>query len=194
VEALSPSSGGGLSLLCVITSSTSAGCGCRADVPVQVHTGYWGDFRQQDAKLMFSFAPRRPDVRFDMLHLSVPMVRDAILMGKTLPNVTLNMAWCAIVSQTMTTDALDEMIDLVPPTRSPPSRRLPRCRAEGCTVTWSWLVKSSRRCCRAHRAGDFRSAVRTASGQAVAARQSVDHLQAWTAQVGWVSCPTSRRS
>jgi uncharacterized protein len=85
-----------------------------ADVPVQVHTGYWRDFRELDPKLMFSFALRRRDVRFDMLHLGMPMIQDAILMGKTLPNVTLNMAWCAIVSQEATARALNDMIDQVP--------------------------------------------------------------------------------
>lgn len=85
-----------------------------ADVPVAVHTGYWGDFRQLDPKLMFSFAPRRPDVRFDMFHLGMPMVRDAALMGKNLANVTLNLCWCAVISQIQTKRMLDEIIDLVP--------------------------------------------------------------------------------
>jgi len=85
-----------------------------ADVPVAVHTGYWGDFRQLDPKLMFSFAPRRPDVRFDMFHLGMPMVRDAALMGKSLPNVTLNLCWCAVISQIQTKRMLDEIVDLVP--------------------------------------------------------------------------------
>ena len=85
-----------------------------ADVPVAVHTGYWGDFRELDPKHMFSFAVRRRDVRFDMFHLGMPMIRDAILIGKTLPNVTLNLTWCPIISQVQTVRALDEIIDLVP--------------------------------------------------------------------------------
>jgi len=85
-----------------------------ADVPVAVHTGYWGDFRDLDPKHMLSFAMRRQDVRFDMFHLGMPMVRDAILIGKTLPNVTLNLTWCPIISQAQTVQALDEMIDMVP--------------------------------------------------------------------------------
>jgi predicted TIM-barrel fold metal-dependent hydrolase len=85
-----------------------------ADLPVAVHTGYWGDFRELDPKHMFSFAARRNDVRFDMFHLGMPMVRDAVLMGKTLPNVSLNLTWCPIISQTQTASALAEIIDLVP--------------------------------------------------------------------------------
>ena len=85
-----------------------------ADIPVAVHTGYWGDFRELDPKFMFSFADRRRDVRFDMFHLGMPMVRDAALIGKVLPNVTLNLTWCPIISQLQTTRMLGEIIDLVP--------------------------------------------------------------------------------
>lgn len=84
------------------------------DAPVAVHSGYWGDFRRLDPKHMFSFAMRRRDVRFDLFHLGMPMIRDAILIGKTLPNVTLNLTWCPIISQEQTMRALDEIIDLVP--------------------------------------------------------------------------------
>ena len=85
-----------------------------ADLPVAVHTGYWGDFRELDPKLMLSFAARRRDARFDMFHLGMPMVRDAALIGKNLPNVTLNLCWCAVISQVQTARMLDELIDLVP--------------------------------------------------------------------------------
>ena len=85
-----------------------------ADVPVAVHTGYWGDFRTLDPKFMLGFAVRRPDVRFDMFHLGSPMYRDAALIGKTQPNVTVNLVWCAIISQVQTARMLDELIDLVP--------------------------------------------------------------------------------
>jgi uncharacterized protein len=87
---------------------------CEAHVPVAVHTGYWGDFRQLDPKLMLGFAARRRDVRFDMFHLGMPMIRDAVLIGKNLPNVTLNLTWCPIISQLQTARTLDEMMDLVP--------------------------------------------------------------------------------
>jgi uncharacterized protein len=85
-----------------------------AGVPVAVHTGYWGDFRDLDPKHLLAFARRRGDVHFDMFHLGMPMVRDAALIGKTLPNVTLNLTWCPVISQLQTQRTLDEMIDLVP--------------------------------------------------------------------------------
>ena len=86
----------------------------QAGLPVAVHTGYWGDFRALDPKLMLGFAARRQDVRFDLFHLGAPMYRDAIQIGKALPNVTLNLTWCPIISQVQTKRALDEILDLVP--------------------------------------------------------------------------------
>jgi predicted TIM-barrel fold metal-dependent hydrolase len=85
-----------------------------ADVPVAVHTGYWGDFRELDPKFLLGIAARRPEVRFDLFHLGMPMIRDAILIGKSYPNVTLNLTWCAVISQVQTVRALDEVLDMVP--------------------------------------------------------------------------------
>jgi predicted TIM-barrel fold metal-dependent hydrolase len=85
-----------------------------ADVPVAVHTGYWGDFRKLDPKLMLDFVFRHANVRFDLFHLGNPMIRDSILMGKSLPNVTLNLCWCYVISQMQTRRALDEIFDMVP--------------------------------------------------------------------------------
>jgi predicted TIM-barrel fold metal-dependent hydrolase len=85
-----------------------------ADAPVAVHTGYWGDFRELDPKYMLDIAARRRDVRFDVFHLGMPMIRDAILIGKSYPNVTLNLTWCPVISQVQTCRALDEVLDLVP--------------------------------------------------------------------------------
>ena len=86
----------------------------KANVPVAVHTGYWGDFRTISPANLLGFAVRRADVRFDMFHLGVPYWREGALIGKNLPNVTLNLCWCPIVSQATTERMLDELIDLVP--------------------------------------------------------------------------------
>ena len=84
------------------------------EVPVAVHTGYWGDFRQLDPKFLLDIAARRPEVRFDLFHLGMPMIRDAILIGKSIRNVTLNLTWCPVISQVQTVRALDEVLDMVP--------------------------------------------------------------------------------
>jgi len=85
-----------------------------AGVPVAVHAGYWGDFRKLDPGRIFSFALRRRDVRFDLFHLGMPMVHTASFIGKVLPNVTLNLTWCPVISQTLTARTLSEVLDLVP--------------------------------------------------------------------------------
>jgi len=81
---------------------------------VAVHTGMWGDFRELDPQHMIPVFQRHPATRFDMYHLGVPYVREAIIIGKNFPNVWLNMCWCHIISQRLACTALDEMIDLVP--------------------------------------------------------------------------------
>lgn len=84
------------------------------DMVVAVHSGMWGDFRNLDAKHMMPVFPRHPRTKFDLYHLSMPDVRDAIVVGKNNPNVWLNLCWCHIISQEMTCSAIDELIDLVP--------------------------------------------------------------------------------
>jgi len=84
------------------------------DMVVAVHSGMWGDFRSLDAKHMIPVFPRHPNTRFDLYHLSMPSVRDAIVIGKNFPNVWLNLCWCHIISQQMTCSALDECMDMVP--------------------------------------------------------------------------------
>jgi len=84
------------------------------DAVVALHSGYWGDFRLLDPKHLLGFAARRGDVRFDLFHLGAPMLRDAMLIGKNLPNVTLNLTWLPIISQTQARRCLDELIDLAP--------------------------------------------------------------------------------
>ena len=86
----------------------------KLDMVVAVHSGMWGDFRNLDSKHMLSVLPRHPNTRFDLYHLSMPSVRDTIVIGKNFPNVWLNLCWCHIISQQMTCSALDECIDIVP--------------------------------------------------------------------------------
>ena len=84
------------------------------DLPVAVHTGMWEDFPKIDAKNFIPWIMRHPDTRIDLYHLSMPSVRDAIIIGKNFPNVWLNLCWTHIVSPQMTRSAIDEILDLVP--------------------------------------------------------------------------------
>ena len=81
---------------------------------VAVHAGVWGDYREIDCKHMLKLAPAHPNAMFDLYHLGMPSVRDAIMIGKNLPNVYLNLCWTHIVSQAQTCRGIDELIDQVP--------------------------------------------------------------------------------
>jgi len=89
-------------------------CSEEENLVVCVHTGYWGDFRTLDPLHMIPILERHPSVRFDMYHFGYPWVRESIMLGKGFANVWLNFCWTHIISQRFATDALDEVIDLVP--------------------------------------------------------------------------------
>jgi predicted TIM-barrel fold metal-dependent hydrolase len=88
-------------------------CG-QIDLPVAVHTGYWGDFRNLDPLHMIPMLQRHPNVKFDIFHLGYPWIRETIMLGKSFPNVWLNLCWAHIISKKATFEALDEIIDTVP--------------------------------------------------------------------------------
>ena len=81
---------------------------------VAVHAGIWGDYRDLDCKDMLTLAPAHPDVNFDLYHLGMPFVRDAIVVAKNLPNVYLNLCWTHIISRVQTCSGIEELLDQVP--------------------------------------------------------------------------------
>jgi len=84
------------------------------DMVVAVHAGVWDDFRSLDCKYMLTLAPAHPRVNFDLYHLGMPSVRDAIVVAKNFPNVFLNLCWTHILSQAQTQSGIDELLDQVP--------------------------------------------------------------------------------
>ncbi|MBI2299298.1 MAG: amidohydrolase family protein [Armatimonadetes bacterium] len=86
----------------------------REHLTVAVHSGVWGDFRESHPCHLIALACAHPQVRFDLFHLGMPFVREAVLVGKMYPNVTLNLCWNTVVSPELTVRMLDECLDLVP--------------------------------------------------------------------------------
>ncbi len=86
----------------------------RQDMPMAVHAGMWGDFRNLDSQHIIPSIMRHPQTRFDLYHMGMPEVRQTGIIGKNFPNVWLNLCWTHIVSAQMTRSALDEYLDLVP--------------------------------------------------------------------------------
>jgi predicted TIM-barrel fold metal-dependent hydrolase len=84
------------------------------DRTVAVHSGVWGDFRQSHPCHLIPLAQAYPGNRFDLFHLGMPFVREAVMIGKMFPNVSLNICWNTIVSPEQTVRMLDECVDLVP--------------------------------------------------------------------------------
>jgi len=81
---------------------------------IAVHTGFWGDFRVLHPGYMIPIAYRNPGVRFDVYHLGYPYMREAMMLGKNLPNVYLNLCWLYAISRQGMIQAIDELMDLVP--------------------------------------------------------------------------------
>jgi hypothetical protein len=86
----------------------------RHGLTVAVHSGVWGDFRESHPCHLIPLAMAHPEVRFDLFHLGLPFVREAVLIGKMFPNVSLNLCWNAVVSPELTVRMLEECLDMVP--------------------------------------------------------------------------------
>ena len=63
---------------------------------------------------MLELALQHPRADFDLYHLGMPSVRDAVMIGKNLHNVYLNLCWTHIVSQVQACSGIDELLDQVP--------------------------------------------------------------------------------
>ncbi len=84
------------------------------DWPVAVHSGVWGDFRMMEPKLLINLVIKYPGTRFDIYHLGMPFVRECLFVAKNFPNAYLDLCWCYVVSQEMTRQTINEILDTVP--------------------------------------------------------------------------------
>ena len=109
-----PSAGAIDPLLTAVVTERAIAFARKHELPASVHAGYWGDFRDLAPTLLIPYAQRYPDMHFDLFHLGVPYVREAVMVGKMLPNVSLNLCWDAVTSQEMTVRMLDECFEMLP--------------------------------------------------------------------------------
>lgn len=88
------------------------------NLPVAVHTGIiwnnWNDFTEHHPRHLIPLLQQHRRTRFDCYHAGIPWVGTVGVMGKTFPNVWLDLCWCHVISPEMTVRALNEWIDLVP--------------------------------------------------------------------------------
>lgn len=85
---------------------------------VAVHCGLiwtnWGDFTATNPLHMVPLLLAHRRTRFDLYHAGLPWIRETGVIGKSFPNVWLNLCWTHIVSPQMSISALNEWLDLVP--------------------------------------------------------------------------------
>jgi predicted TIM-barrel fold metal-dependent hydrolase len=88
------------------------------NLPVAVHTGIiwnnWSDFTATHPQHLIPLLQQHWRTRFDCYHAGIPWVGTVGVMGKTFPNLWLNLCWCHVISPEMTVRALNEWVDLVP--------------------------------------------------------------------------------
>jgi predicted TIM-barrel fold metal-dependent hydrolase len=88
---------------------------------VAVHCGLiwsnWGDFTKTNPQHMVPTLLAHRRTKFDLYHAGIPWVREIGVIGKTFPNVWLNLCWTHIISPAMTMSALNEWLELLPYTK-----------------------------------------------------------------------------
>ena len=72
------------------------------------------DFRTFDPRTVIEVVIEYPETRFDLFHLGFPFARQFIFIAKQYPNVTLNLCWCVLLSESITRQSINEILDTVP--------------------------------------------------------------------------------
>jgi hypothetical protein len=90
-------------------------------VPVQIHTGMQnGNFQQIDQGNPLHLQPfllANPRVRFDLFHGGYPFLHEYLVLAKTYPNVSANLAWLYILSPAAAGYLLNQLLETVPVNR-----------------------------------------------------------------------------
>jgi predicted TIM-barrel fold metal-dependent hydrolase len=95
---------------------------CRAasavGLTIQFHLGMRagnnGSLEGADPSPMIELFRAFPEASFDLSHAGFPYLREAAVIGKTFPNVYLNMSWIHIISPIGSREALREWLRMVP--------------------------------------------------------------------------------
>ncbi len=89
-----------------------------ADLTIQFHQGMragsYGGLEGASPAPLAPLMKAFPDVRFDLSHAGFPYLREGAVLGKTFPNVYLNMSWIHIISPHGARRDLREWLEMVP--------------------------------------------------------------------------------
>jgi predicted TIM-barrel fold metal-dependent hydrolase len=95
-------------------------CG-RLQIVVVKHSGVWSGGWSDHTTIrpthIIPVALRHRNTRFDLFHAGTPWPADAGLMARALPNVWLNLCWSHLISPSLSEQALDIWLDMVPTNR-----------------------------------------------------------------------------
>jgi predicted TIM-barrel fold metal-dependent hydrolase len=91
----------------------------KTKIPLAFHTGpvsmgSAGDVRRSNPQLLIPLFKQYPDINFDLYHSGFPYVTEFVELGKSWPNVYLNMCWSHNLTPTMARAQLSEMLECVP--------------------------------------------------------------------------------
>jgi len=91
----------------------------KSKMPVAFHTGpvsmgNAGDVRRSNPQLLIPLFKEYSNINFDLYHSGFPYVTEFVELGKSWPNVYLNMCWSQNLSPTMARTQLSEMLECVP--------------------------------------------------------------------------------
>ncbi len=92
----------------------------KSGMPLAFHTGVVsfdggsGDVRRSNPQLLIPLFKEYKNVNFDLYHNGFPYVTEFVELGKSWPNVYLNMCWSQSLSPTMARRQLSEMLECVP--------------------------------------------------------------------------------
>jgi predicted TIM-barrel fold metal-dependent hydrolase len=91
----------------------------KSKLPVAFHTGPvsfggGGDVRRSNPQLLIPLFKQYPNINFDLYHSGFPYVTEFVELGKSWPNVYLNMCWSQNLSPAMARAQLAEMLECVP--------------------------------------------------------------------------------
>jgi hypothetical protein len=95
-----------------------AGLAADHGLPMKFHTGLhaggWNHLDRADPEPLLGLIRRHPRTRFDLFHIAYPYYREAAVMAKYYPNVTVDLCWAWAFSPHETEQALNVLLDLVP--------------------------------------------------------------------------------
>jgi predicted TIM-barrel fold metal-dependent hydrolase len=90
----------------------------RYNLPVQIHTGLlentYNDVRDSHPHHLIPLLLEYREARFVLFHGGYPWLREFIALGKSFPNVWLDLCWLWIISPRAARNTLHELIETIP--------------------------------------------------------------------------------